>query len=608
MSERSLTGTSPSAARRTSRASLPLLMAGLTYLGLLLRGSLFLSGPDTLWHVGAGKWILQHGRVPHTDPFSYTLAGTEWTAHEWLSEVLLALVHDAGGWTLVVALAALATAATVAVLTRFLARRLEPVRALILTVLAFLLFTPHLLARPHLLALPLFALWAAELFRASENERTPSLWMLALMALWANLHGGFVFALALVPAVFLDAWQLAPPARRVALARRWGLFLLGAVVAASLTPHGPSGLLFAFDVMKDEYSLATITEWQSPNFQIFQPLEVFLLLALAAAFGRGLRLPLVRLLIFLGLVHLSLQHARHATLVGVVAPLLLAAPIARQWRGDSRADRTTGRLDAFLRRFAAPARHSSCAAVGLLCLLMTVPVVWKGPFGPPDEIAPERALRTVRGEGVSGPVLNSYRFGGYLIFRGIPVSIDGRADMYGDAFLRRYAGAVTLDRPGSLESFINEFGVSWTLLVPGTPAIALLDRMPEWEHLYSDENAVVHFRRARPARSADLPASTLRPPDAPHERRALDADPDHAGLEVEGDPRPGSRCRIPPDRPAAGPSQLERRTEVEILCFVVESLAKGEPAVHGSQGVPQVLVDGQAASALAVFGQVQHTD
>ena len=33
------------------------------------------------------------------------------------------------------------------------------------------------------------------------------------------------------------------------------------------------------------------------------------------------------------------------------------------------------------------------------------------------------------------PVLNNYDFGGYLIFFGVKVFVDGRTDMYGDAFL-----------------------------------------------------------------------------------------------------------------------------------------------------------------------------
>ena len=54
---------------------------------------------DTYWHLATGDWILNHRAIPTTDPFSYTFAGAPWQAHEWLSEVLMALVFRAGGWS-----------------------------------------------------------------------------------------------------------------------------------------------------------------------------------------------------------------------------------------------------------------------------------------------------------------------------------------------------------------------------------------------------------------------------------------------------------------------------------------------------------------------------
>lgn len=46
---------------------------------------------DTWSHVATGEWIIAHGSGPRADPFSHSMASAPWTAHEWLSEVLLAL-------------------------------------------------------------------------------------------------------------------------------------------------------------------------------------------------------------------------------------------------------------------------------------------------------------------------------------------------------------------------------------------------------------------------------------------------------------------------------------------------------------------------------------
>jgi hypothetical protein len=96
----------------------------------------------------------------------------------------------------------------------------------------------------------------------------------------------------------------------------------------------------------------------------------------------------------------------------------------------------------------------------------------------------------------AGPVLNDYSFGGYLIFAGIPTFIDGRGELYGGPFIARYNRDLSLaDLPDFLK-LLEQYKFGATLLAPDTPAIALLDRLPDWQRVYSDDVAVVHKRRA----------------------------------------------------------------------------------------------------------------
>src|SRR5579883_2553871 len=55
--------------------------------------------PDYWWHLATGRWMLAHGRVPFTDPFSYTHGGQTWYAHEWLSELVLGLADRIAGYS-----------------------------------------------------------------------------------------------------------------------------------------------------------------------------------------------------------------------------------------------------------------------------------------------------------------------------------------------------------------------------------------------------------------------------------------------------------------------------------------------------------------------------
>jgi hypothetical protein len=484
--------------------SWPLLAAAYAYLHALFLGKQLLMDGDTYWHIAAGQWILANGSIPKTDPFSHSMPGTPWTAHEWLSELVLAGAHDLGGWTLVTALTALAFAATFALLTRALLKWVEPIYALLFTMLALAMTSGHLLARPHILALPLLMVWTIELVRASDARRTPPLWMLALMVLWANLHGGFTFGLLLVGAFGLEAVLQAAPARRVATARSWALFFAAAFASSLVTPHGVQGIVFTWHVLFNlGFVLDRVGEWRSPDFHTFNVLELWLLAGLALVLHQGLRLPPVRLLLVLGVLHMALKHVRYIEVVGLLAPLFVARPFAEQWSRRDRGTQQVQALDRFFTRLAAPA-GAGALLVGVA--LVTLATAWTArarPVGLPEAVVPAAALEAVHKAGITGPVLNSYGTGGYLIYKGIPVFIDGRADMYGEALMKEYVNAMELRSADALPNLLAKYRIAWTLLEPENSATAMLDHLPGWRRLHADKTSVVHVR--------DTAAAPLRP-------------------------------------------------------------------------------------------------
>lgn len=493
------TGVTAVPASSAWRVSWPVLAAAYVYLLTLYQGNvlgLLLLDGDTYWHIATGHWIVQNGAIPAQDPFSHTMRGAPWTAHEWLSQVILAWVHDHGGWDAVIGVTGLAFAGTTALLMRALLSKLEPIRAVLFTVMAVLMTTGHLLARPHMLALPLMMIWVVELVNARDEARAPKLWLLPVMVLWANMHGGFTLGLALAAALgfeaVLDAWR---EGRWRAPARRWGLFLALALASALVTPHGPQALWFTWQVLvDDQYALARISEWSSPNFHQFQPLELWLLGGLAVVLHQGLKLPPVRLVLLLGLLHLALKHVRNIEMVGLLTPLLVASAFGAQWR-QARAAQRLSALDRVSARVAETAGRGAVLLTFALFLSAALVLARVHPAQPPEFAAPVSAIKAAKDAGVAAtPVLNGYGWGGYLIYSGIAPAIDGRSDMYRDAFLKAYLGGLELSTSDGLEQLLEKYRIGWTLLPPGTPAIALLDRLPGWRRIYADKNAVVHGR------------------------------------------------------------------------------------------------------------------
>lgn len=480
--------------RRRYGISLPLVAGCFFYAAALLAGRRMLLDGDTYWHITVGRWIIGHGAIPHTDLFSQGMAGAPWIPHEWLAEVLIAGIFDHFGWIGLAIVIALLAGAAMALLMRTLLRFLAPRHALIAVLSSWLLVLVHLLARPHVFTFPLLVLWTAELVNARADNRAPSLALLPVVTLWANLHGSVLFALAFGGLFALEAVIAAPSwAERWGTLRGWGLFLILSTLAALITPNGVDGLLLPLRLQGMSFALSTIVEWQSANFQSFQLLEVWLLAMLFGALSLGKRLPAMRIGMLLLLLHMALQHIRHVELIGLMAPLLIAPALSSALaRRPSGADGVG--LDPSFGKLAArtsPLGWGSAALLVTLCALVAARIgIERGD----DSVTPATAVQTALDNHVAGPVLNEYAFGGYLIFSGIPPFIDGRADMYGDAFLRRYFRAI--GGHDELPRLLRDYGIAWTLLAPDDPAVTLLDNLPGWQRLYADKIAVVHRRTA----------------------------------------------------------------------------------------------------------------
>src|SRR5207253_8540492 len=191
-------------------------------------------------------------------------------------------------------------------------------------------------------------------------------------------------------------------------------------------------------------------------------------------------------------------HVRNKELLGIIAPLLLAAPLAKQLGPTSPPPsdaRASGRRGGLAARLAAA---SALAAMIILGFLGTALALDRRGIAPRSDITPAAAVAAARQAGLRGHVFNSVRFGGYLMSAGIPTFVDGRADLFGDAFLQRYVAAWNAGGQ-TLPDLLDHYRVVWTLLEPQSPAAILLDHLPGWERIYADSYAVIHRRHPPPA-------------------------------------------------------------------------------------------------------------
>jgi len=456
---------------------LVVLASCLTMFGIVVFTPRVLNDGDTYWHLASGKWMLDHLRVPHVDPFSYTHAGQPWVAHEWLSEVIMTLVYRAAGWTGIAVLFGLSTALAMGLLLSRLARWLGPIALALTTWLCIGCMWVGLFTRPHLLALPIMVFWTGALLDARAARRAPPLWLAGFLVLWANLHGSFVFAALVAAPLALEALV---EGRRDPwpVVKSWGIFAGACLLAVLLTPNGLEALFYPFQILSMK-TLDGIIEWLPPDFRTMSEFQAAILLVLLVCLSRGVKVPFFRALLVLFILHMSLQHQRHMLVLALIAPLFLAEPIGRSF----------GR--AAPKRLGPPQAAALLFALGVLAMtgIRLVHPIVRG-----DAVTtPQTALAHVPAALQAQPVLNTYSFGGYLIFRGIRPFIDGRSDMYGDAFFSRDIRLMRGD-PAEFDKAVKQYGIAWTILQPREPLSKLMDSKPGWRRIYSDRWAVVHAR------------------------------------------------------------------------------------------------------------------
>jgi hypothetical protein len=412
------------------------------------------------------------------------MRGQPWISTQWLAQVLYAKVFAWFGWTGPVLLAAMASATAFTLLARYLVRILSDSAALVFVAVAFALTAPHLLARPHVLALPIMVAWIGELVAAADRRRAPSFLLLPLMALWANVHGGFVFGLMMIAPIALDCLMNAEASERMRLAARWACFAALALAASCCTPYGWEGLAASRKILALGNALPLITEWHAADFTSLHPFEICLLGGIGLALYRGITLPPMRIVILLGLVHMALAQARAAEILALLAPLVLADPLSHQIGAAETTSSLSGK----------PIRGVMMAGLAMVLAAGTLSFADMHRFAPNTANSPVQAVTELKKLNVER-VFNDYDFGGYLIASGVAPFIDGRTELYGETFFVEQHRASDLGDPDSLFRLLDEQQIQATLMRKDSAVSKLLDHVDGWKKVYSDDIATIHVRK-----------------------------------------------------------------------------------------------------------------
>ncbi len=414
--------------------------------------------PDVWWHLATGRIIASAG-VPHTDPFSYTLTGQPWLAHEWLADRILYAVYMHFGLLGVVWWRAAWIVAATVVSYALARRHAAPAIALPLVVVAAYALQRNWIDRPQLWTFVLMPAVVYGLEMVRQGVRRAAVALPLVFALWVNVHGGFMLGLVVV-ALWLGsiAWE----GRATRGAWRLPVAILAACALATLlNPNGWAGAVYPLHYVATGLRDTIQEEKPGRLDSTYAWVHLGLVLAFAASAVRRWRVtPLAHRLAGGLLALLSLPRVgewsvpfaaeRHAPLFLLAGVPLLAWQLAPMvpvaWRTRSATwTRVLGSAPAWI-------------AVSVLGLFVTWQVARAAPRdGTPAARLlpgrfPEAGARWLRDHRLPPHLLNPYRWGGFLLHRLSPpyqVWIDSRGDLYGAERLREEELLYRF-RPGSV--------------------------------------------------------------------------------------------------------------------------------------------------------------
>lgn len=482
-------GTRPAGSRATALVQTVLIAFVLAAPALRCLTHPYVVDNDIWWHLATGDWIRAHHAVPHVDLFSRQLAGTPWHAYSWLFELLASALYSWLGLRGIVLLTAGMSLAIAAALFRMV-RALQPDFSLaaVLTFAAGFSMVHLETPRPWLFTILAMVLVVDLVLRSRSDGKAARLWWIPLIfAVWANLHIQFVDGLVVLA---LAATEGLAGTRVASLRTKLPPWTMAAVTAASAlaTLANPYG----WKIYQDAYALSTqsgvmskIGELSAIPFRDAVDFTV-LGLALAAVAVLGWQRRLVSLeaawLAFACVV--AFRSQRDVWVLAIMAAVVLASV---------RVERRTAVLP--LAGWAAPAGM----AIALLLMAAGFRLFGVTEAHLADLRAqgmPVRAVAAIQEKHLSGPLYNDFGWGGYLLWSlQQPVSVDGRAALYGDPRIDRSAGTWAGHPDWASDPQLKDAG---TVIGPaGSPLTQLLRQDGRFRLVYEDKLAAVFVAAGR---------------------------------------------------------------------------------------------------------------
>ncbi len=483
-----------------------LCLAGFIYAEPVMDGDLW-------FHLAYGRYMVENRTlVPDHTIYSWTPADNSTIYCAWIPEITLYAIHAWGGLAGLFALRYACLLAFLVLVFLAMARSgsaSHPV-AWVVAIMGVLTVQVAMQIKPELFSLAFFSLtvWAWAMIRLTRGHARFYCYLIpAVMLLWVNSHGGFVFGLFFVGLVAAGEGLSILLGLSSSLDRRTaGHFFLGmalTVAAVFITPYGwayPAQLFSELVLHQGDQlqEFRTVMAYQSILHPNAQGLHLVEYMALAAMFLAGLfwgsvrrrRWILALALAALGMGVLATQFIRTTYFWGVFVVFASLLMLGQQ-------EQVAGRHDRGLPRYVGVFCVALCVLMagreGYHALCKPLSGFWVNYYSPVHEA---EYIRThLKGTRVG----NNYNSGAYLLWAlwpGQKVFIDARYFPYRQWY-REYGDAMYGRDDRARDAFLTRYGCDAWCTTYEYDHLSFFVHSPEWQLALYGPSACIFVRKGR---------------------------------------------------------------------------------------------------------------
>jgi len=483
-----------------------------------------------LWlHLASGRYIAQTYQVPHTDIFSCTVSGKPWINHEWLFQVIIYSIHSLFGFEGLISLRVIVVGLIFVLLFILGANKEKQVGQIFFLILLAFVYQGRSTIRPDLLSLLFFVFYIYIL--ALQLNRKGSLWLLFfIQVLWSNIHGFFIFGPVIVGISLMAEWIK----RRIPLPYEWNdagrlednefkrlkYIFVAVLLACLLTPYFLEGFLYPFKVLfslpgESKVFFEHVGELTRPiqaktlfSLKHFLFYKILIIVSFCSFLFNRRRIDIGAVFFWFIFLFFSLSAARNILFFGAAAYLVFLT----NTQYDSADRKLPFSLDLGKYRCIIPLLIKIAFIIWIAAHIGQISL--RGYFdfdsytrksetgGISLRGYPTSAVDFLKRNRIQGNIYNDFNSGAYLLGRTFPnisVFIDGRTEVYGAQFFKRYKKIWQEGDQGLFEESVRLYNLSGVFLSSSHMKAAKtfiknLYESKNWILVYFDYDAIIFLK------------------------------------------------------------------------------------------------------------------